>query len=96
MKRNGLKAFDFKIVNELHLFRAFIHEMLRIACVVPTGLPHYTTRDMDIEVDGKRLVIPKWTVVHSNTLYIQRWTDWDDGNKPLQTVNKVGCFLKCG
>ena len=88
MEKHGLKEFDLKIVNELHIFRAFIHEMLRISCIVPIGLPHYTTEDATIEVEGKKMVVPKWTVIHANTVYIQRWTDWNDGYKPLKAANK--------
>ena len=88
MEKNGLKEFDYSVMNQLYIFRAFIHEMLRIASVGPLGIPHYTTDDVTIEVEGKQMVIPKWTVLYPNVLYIQKWTDWNDGNKPLERVNE--------
>ena len=75
-------------MNQLHIFRAFIHEMLRISSVSALGAPHYTTEDVSIEVNGKMVVIPKWTVLHPNIYYIQKYTDWNNGNKPLERENK--------
>merc|ERR1712061_673421 len=87
MKKNGLKDFDYSILHQLHIFRAFIHEMLRIGSSVPMGAPHMTTEDVSIEVEGKNIVIPKYTLMHSNTIYIHLWLDWNDGNKPLSKEN---------
>ena len=87
MQRNGLKDFDYSILNELHIFRAFIHEMLRIGSVVAIGAPHMTTENITMDIEGKNVVIPKDTLLQSNTLYIQKWTDWNDGNKPLKEEN---------
>ena len=87
MEKNGLKDFDYSILNQLPVFRAFIHEMLRIGSVAPKGAPHMATEDVVIEVEGKNVVIPKYTLLHSNTLYIQKWLDWNDENKPLQKEN---------
>ena len=87
LKRNNLKEFNFKILNELHVFRAFIHEVLRISSVVPTGLPHMTNKEHMIEINGKKMVIPKNTICHSNTYYIQRFLDWNDNNKVLNEEN---------
>ena len=87
MEKSGLKEFEYSIMNQLHIFRAFIHEMLRIASVVPLGMPHYTTEDVTIEVKGNKMVIPKWTSLYPNMVYIHKWTDWNDGNKPLEKEN---------
>ena len=87
MDQHELKEFDYSIMNQLHVFRAFIHEMLRISSVIPLGVPHYTTEDVTIELEGNMVVIPKYTLLHPNTLYIQKWTDWNDGNKPLKEEN---------
>ena len=87
MRKNGLHDFEYSILNELHVFRAFIHEMLRIGSVVAMGAPHMTTENMTIDIAGKKVVIPKYTLMQSNTLYIQKWTDWSDGNKPLEKEN---------
>ena len=81
MKRNDLKQFDFKILNQLHVFRAFIHEVLRIATVVPTGLAHITRKDHMIEIDGRKIVIPKKTILHTNTYYIHKYLNWNDIDK---------------
>ena len=87
MKKQGFEEFNFKILNELHIFRAFIHETLRIAAVVPTGLPHMTTKKHIIDIDGKTMVIPKKTMIHQNTYFMQKYLDWNDGNKVLTKEN---------
>ena len=88
MKKNGLNEFEYSILNQLHVFRAFIHETLRISSVAHLGIPHYTIEDVSIEVDGKKVVIPKYTLLYPNVLYIQRWLDWNDGNRPFKTENQ--------
>jgi len=86
MEKNGLKEFEYSILNQLHLFRAWIHELVRIG-MAALGLPHRTTEEVTIEYEGKKTVIPKGTVCHQNNLYISRWSDWNDGNKPLKNKN---------
>ena len=80
MKKNDLKQFDFKILNELHIFRAFIHEILRISSVIPTGVPHITHKNHVIEIDGEKIVIPNKTTLHSNIYYMHKYLDWNDTN----------------
>ena len=87
MKKNNLKQFDFKILNQLHIFRAFIHETLRISNVVPTGAPRMTNRDHIIEIEGKKVVIPRFTIAHQNTYFIHKHLDWNDENKILKEEN---------
>ena len=87
MNENNLKEFDFSIINKLHIFRAFIHEVLRISSVTATGLPHITNRKHNIDIDGKNMVIPKGTVCHANVYFMQRYLDWNDGNKILKERN---------
>ena len=79
--------FDFKILNELHVFKAFIYEVLRIAAVGPTGLPHFTTKKHNINVNGKEYVIPAGCFCHQNTYYMQKYLDWANHNKPLNEEN---------
>eukprot|EP01083_Nonionella_stella_P076195 207494_1 len=83
MKQHKKEQFDFEIVNKLHIFRAFVYEVMRIACAVPNGLPHYTTREHRVEVDGKIVIIPKWCTVHSNSYYMLKHLDWNN-NQPLK------------
>ena len=35
-----------KLLNELHVLCAFIHEVLRISSVTPTELPHITNKEL--------------------------------------------------
>jgi len=87
MEKNGLQEFEYSILNELHIFRAFLHEMLRIGSVVATGASHMTSKEVTIDIEGRSVVIPRNTLTHCNTLYIQKWLDWSDGNKPLKNEN---------
>eukprot|EP01084_Bolivina_argentea_P277388 473543_1 len=86
MKRHNIKQFDFSILNELHLFRAFVHEVLRISSVLPIGVPHKTTREHLVHIDGKPMVIPKDCLVHCNTFYMHKHVDWTN-NKQIKTEN---------
>ena len=87
MKQNNLKQFDFNILNDLHVFRAFIHEVLRISSVNATGTPHVTNREHIIHINQKKIVIPKFTICHSNTYFIQKYLDWNDTNKVYKQEN---------
>ena len=87
MKENNLKEFDFSIINKLHIFRAFIYEVLRISCVSTTGIPHITTNDFIVNVDGKKIVIPKYTMLHANMYFTQKFVDWNDINNVYEEEN---------
>ena len=87
MKENNLKEFDFSILTQLHVFRAFIYEVLRISNVIPFGVPHRTNREHIMDVDGRKMVIPKDTICHSNTFFMHTYLDWNDGNKILKKPN---------
>eukprot|EP00486_Rosalina_sp_Unknown_P005729 CAMPEP_0201570688 /NCGR_PEP_ID=MMETSP0190_2-20130828/13035_1 /ASSEMBLY_ACC=CAM_ASM_000263 /TAXON_ID=37353 /ORGANISM="Rosalina sp." /LENGTH=464 /DNA_ID=CAMNT_0047994473 /DNA_START=410 /DNA_END=1804 /DNA_ORIENTATION=- len=51
--------YDIKLLLQLPLFRACIHEILRISCVARTGVPHASARDIPIKFkDGKQYTIP--------------------------------------
>ena len=90
IKKNNLKEFDFKILNELHIFRAFIHEVLRISSVAG-GLPHYTNKDHMVEIDGKRMIIPKDTICHKNIYFMNKLIDWNN-NEILKEENDMICL----
>eukprot|EP01084_Bolivina_argentea_P303020 523111_1 len=87
MKQYNLKEFNFKILNELHIFRAFIYEVLRIACVGPLGTPHIAEKQYDLHINGKKIIIPKYCVLHSNVYYQLKYLDWGNSNKPLKKEN---------
>ena len=87
MKQNNLKEFEFSIITQLHVFRAFIYEVLRISSVIPTGLPHMTSKDHVIDIDGNKIVIPRKTMCHQNTYFMHKYLDWNDGNKILDEEN---------
>eukprot|EP01084_Bolivina_argentea_P292013 501933_1 len=86
IKKHNLKEFHFKILHDLHIFRAFILEMLRIGCVAPVGVPHVTKKDYSVKINDKIVVVPKMTLVHSNTYYMQKYVDWTN-NKTLSVEN---------
>merc|ERR1719474_530192 len=46
-----------------------------------------TSKEVTIDIEGRSVVIPRNTLTHCNTLYIQKWLDWSDGNKPLKNEN---------
>ena len=87
MEKNNLLEFNFSIINQLHVFRAFIYEVLRISTVAPIGSPHITDKDHMIEVDGKKMIIPKYTICHQNTYFMNKYLDWNDNNKILREEN---------
>ena len=87
MRKNNLKEFNFNILKQLHVFRAFIYDVLRISCVAPSGLPHMSLDDHIVDIDGKKMVIPKYTICHQNTYFMHKYLDWNDGNKILKKEN---------
>eukprot|EP01084_Bolivina_argentea_P277502 473771_1 len=88
LNENNLKEFNFKILNKLHIFRAFIHEILRISCVTPIGIPHMSTDKYILKLNnGKIINIPKNTYCHINVIYICRYLDWANNNKLLNEAN---------
>ena len=78
--QNNLKEFDFKILNKLPIFKAFIYELLRISCVAATAVPHFTNKDHIINVDGNKMIIPKNTMCHTNAYFMHKYMDWNDDN----------------
>jgi len=65
-----------KDLHKAHVLRAFIQETLRLAAVVPMGIPHYATEK--VEVDG--MVIPKGALVHVNMYYFLRIVGGEEMN----------------
>ena len=65
------KEYNFKLVNKCPLFRAAIHEILRISSTVYQGIMHISYSDYWVELDdGKRYKIPKNYLVTPNMDYI--------------------------
>ena len=63
--------FNLKLVNKCPLFRAAVHEILRISSVVFAGIGHITRKDYWVTLqDGKRYKIPKNTSIKPNIEYI--------------------------
>ena len=87
MKQNNLKEFNFKILTQLHIFRAFIYEVLRISNVAATGFPRMTYRDHIIEVNGNKMVIPEHMTCFQNSHFMHKFVDWNKGNKILKSEN---------
>merc|ERR1712129_333066 len=51
------------------VFRAFIHEVIRLSAPSPLGMPHYAEEDVMI---GDEYCIPKGSVVHNNSYWMHR------------------------
>eukprot|EP01084_Bolivina_argentea_P182723 315402_1 len=67
----GTKEFNLKIVNKCGVFRAAIHEIMRISSVAPMGQERISFSDEWITSDdGKKYKIPKNTIVMPNSEYI--------------------------
>eukprot|EP00483_Globobulimina_turgida_P011743 UN11765 len=77
MEKNRLSD----VVHKLHYFRAFIHEVVRIANVTPLSVAHYN-RHGSIKVD--KYIIPKGTVIiadlQSANLNDEYWTRETNGD----------------
>ena len=69
--------FNFKLLNKLNIFKAFIHELLRISCVAATGVPHQIRKNIIIEHNNKKYLLPKDSLIHYNTFFIQKKQLWD-------------------
>ena len=73
---SGLE-FRLDVLKDLHLFRALVHEILRIACVAGGGVPHKIYEDVKIEHDGKEYILPKGALIHYNTFFMLKKKRWD-------------------
>lgn len=59
--------YDIKLLRQLPLFRALIHEILRISGVIRLGVAHSLAKDMDITMDdGKKYKLPKGCTIRYN------------------------------
>ena len=73
-------GFDVDLVSKLHVFRAFIKELLRISSVVPLGLPHRCREDVVVGTDGgNEYVIQRGDLVHINSWMAHKYQDWSGG-----------------
>jgi len=86
---DGDAVFDFEHIHQLHLLRAFVHEMMRISNVVPLGLPHRCQEDCEY----KGYVIRKGSLVHINSYFVHKWNDWGaaDGGISGRAVHDKEC-----
>ena len=65
------KQYNIKLINKCSLFRAAVHEIMRISSVVFGGLHHLSYSDYWVELDdGTRYKIPKNYLVTPNLDYI--------------------------
>eukprot|EP01084_Bolivina_argentea_P112020 199793_1 len=88
MKTHNLKEFNLTILNELHIFRAFIYEALRISCIAPITTPHMlSSEDCKININGRMIHISKNCLLQSNFYYMHKYLDWGNNNKPLKKEN---------
>ena len=52
--------------------------MLRIGVISPIGIPHFTSHDVSVEVEGRCVCIPAGTTLHSSNTLMHRWRDWSE------------------
>eukprot|EP01083_Nonionella_stella_P243108 847424_1 len=72
---NGFVQFNLKRLNRYPLFRAFIHEVLRVSSVVPIGVEHSNNyKDVWIEAADRKYCIPKGSRVHYNVAFVHKWS----------------------
>ena len=65
------KEYNIKLINKCHLFRAAVHEILRLSSVAFMGVFRSSSKDYWIELDdGKKYKIPANTLINYNTDYI--------------------------
>jgi len=87
------------------LFRAFIHEALRIATPGVLGVAHSPSQDVSINIEGNNYIIPKSSIVYANITYIQeaslgKWKNidtlclenWLDSNRKFKLHNSFLAF----
>ena len=88
------KGFDLEKLSDMHLLRAFIHEVLRLSVVSPLAMPHYAKKNVTVnDIDGngngdggdsgRKIVIPKGAIVHTNSHYIHRYGGKNEGKIDL-------------
>eukprot|EP01084_Bolivina_argentea_P303022 523115_1 len=88
MEKHNLSKFNFEILNELHVFRAFVYETLRISCAVPSGVGHTLFEDMNIELpNGTKMLLSKDSVVHYNVYYIMKKKLWKEEKQNSDVYN---------
>eukprot|EP01084_Bolivina_argentea_P190851 327856_1 len=96
LNKNKLKEFDFSILNQLHMFRAFINDIIRCTSSVPSGLPRKVENDLDVIVIndkyGKKYKykIHKCDTVYFNLAYINKikWREmYGDNNNGITDVD---------
>jgi cytochrome P450 len=80
------------VIHQLHIFRAFIYELLRLSHVAPLGMPHMTgDKDIEIELNGHQYILPKRTVVLGNiqsaNLSNETWDNNNNNNTKTTELN---------
>ena len=81
--------FNLKMIHSCPLFRAFVHETLRISSVAYMGVGHVVQEDKYVKYDGIEYKIPKNTSILTNMNYIHHynstanstWNENIDGDK---------------
>eukprot|EP01083_Nonionella_stella_P020474 56750_1 len=72
------KKFTFKKLNQLHYFRAFIYEALRMFAASETSIPHFIKEQIHVEFEGKEWNIPAPSICYINNYFIHKHShQWD-------------------
>eukprot|EP01084_Bolivina_argentea_P055310 101412_1 len=87
-KNNKLK-FDITKLSKLSIFRAFIKEVLRVACVATSGLPHCASDNIWVEHKGNQYKIAKnSTVIYKiDSVHYNEKENWIDSSKRIVLEN---------
>eukprot|EP00485_Elphidium_margaritaceum_P006555 CAMPEP_0202688328 /NCGR_PEP_ID=MMETSP1385-20130828/3847_1 /ASSEMBLY_ACC=CAM_ASM_000861 /TAXON_ID=933848 /ORGANISM="Elphidium margaritaceum" /LENGTH=391 /DNA_ID=CAMNT_0049343273 /DNA_START=475 /DNA_END=1650 /DNA_ORIENTATION=- len=84
---NNADTFDYNVLKHCHKLRAFIHECMRLHMPNPLGATRYCTKDIHVEYEQKRWLIPKGSVVWwnvANTVYDPSY--WDGNKWPNEQI----------
>lgn len=82
--------FSFNFLNQLHIFRAFIHDVIRLTAASPQGLPRKAVKTFDITLsNGKKYIIRKNDQVFINIAYINliEWQKMYGNNNNSNDLN---------
>ena len=81
---NNANKFNFETINNLHLFRAFIREIIRLSSAPPQGLPRKACKTFKVKLsNNKECIIRKNEPVFTNIVYmnLKEWNRLYDDPK---------------
>ena len=91
-KNDSYRRLDISWLKSLTLFRALVHEIMRISSVAKIGLPHYTTDDIEVDLGNQKYIIPKncGIVYNIESNHIKRTDEnWKKTGKEIYLENWI-------